>query len=73
MLQKQPCDRFIPIRQAREGAYDHTYSAEKRTETSTNYSKILSPESSKYLKFATTSVERSETLTDFLFKSLPKK
>jgi hypothetical protein len=72
MFQKQQCDRFIPIRSSRETAFDVSYSADKRTEPSTAYSRILSPSTSKYLKFAASSAEKAETLTQFVFESLKK-
>jgi hypothetical protein len=72
MLQKQQCDRFIPIRNGRESTFEITFSADKRTEPSTAYSRILSPSTSKYLKFASSSAKKTETLTQFVFESLKK-
>jgi hypothetical protein len=43
MHQRKHCDRFIPIRNNKELAFDVSYSAGKQTEISTNYSRILSP------------------------------
>jgi hypothetical protein len=73
MFQKQQCDRFSPIRNGRDGAFEMTFSADKYTEPSTAYSRILSPSTSKYLKFATSSAEKAETLSQFVFESLSKK
>lgn len=73
MILRKHYDRFIPIRSHREPTQESIHSADKRTDTSTNYSRILSPESSKYLKFATPNKSKVESLTDFIFKSLTKK
>jgi hypothetical protein len=73
MFQKQQCDRFIPIRTGRDTPFEATYSADKRAEPSTAYSRILSPSTSKYLKFATNSAEKAETLSQFVCESLKKK
>ncbi len=73
MILRKHYDRFIPIRTHRELSHEAIHSADKRTETSTNYSRILSPQSSKYLKFATPNKSKVQSLTDFIFKSLTKK
>ncbi len=43
MTQIRQCDRFIPIRAGRDALIDPSYSADKLTQASTNYSRILTP------------------------------
>lgn len=53
MMRTRQYDRFIPIRGGRDILIDPSFSADKLTEASTNYSRILTPSSTKYLKFST--------------------
>lgn len=69
MIRDAITDRFIPIRMQQ----CETLSADKFDDLNTNYSKIISPEKFRCLKFSCKSAEKKESVVEFIHKSIKKR